>query len=108
MQDHVFDVKYDVIWIQWVIIYLTDQDFVTFFESCRNALTPNGLIIVKDNFLRQGFNVDLDDRSITRSEDHLKLLFSASGLTILQQKLQSHFPPDLFPVKMWALMPNPK
>jgi len=103
MQNFVFTTQYDLIWVQWVIIYLTDDDFIRFFENCRNALTPTGIIIVKDNFIRNGFNLDLEDCSVTRSDDHLKLLFEASGLTIIKQKLQQNFPSDLFPVKMYCL-----
>ena len=30
MQTFEFEEKYDCIWIQWVAIYLTDEDFIKF------------------------------------------------------------------------------
>jgi len=105
LQDHIFHIKYDIIWIQWVIIYLSEADFIIFFSNCRNALNTNGLIIVKDNLASSGFVLDLDDSSITRSEEHLKLLFEASGLKIIRNQQQLNFPQDLFAVKMFALAP---
>eukprot|EP01127_Copromyxa_protea_P010793 TRINITY_DN2667_c0_g1_i1.p1 TRINITY_DN2667_c0_g1~~TRINITY_DN2667_c0_g1_i1.p1 ORF type:complete len:109 (-),score=22.50 TRINITY_DN2667_c0_g1_i1:10-336(-) len=105
MQDFAFPTQYDVIWIQWVIIYLSDDDFVAFFTRCREALTETGIIVVKDNVTNAGFILDVADASVTRSEAHLRLLFEASGLKVMEDKVQPHFPKDLFPVKMFALCP---
>ena len=41
--------QFDVIWIQWVIGHLTDQDFVAFFRRCALGLRPGGVIVLKDN-----------------------------------------------------------
>eukprot|EP00741_Cyanophora_paradoxa_P014758 tig00020824_g14236.t1 len=38
---------YDVIWIQWVIGHLTDEDMVAFLKRCQRALRPEGWIVVK-------------------------------------------------------------
>lgn len=27
--------KYDVIWAQWVLIYLNDDDLIKFFKNCK-------------------------------------------------------------------------
>jgi len=50
IQNFNFSKQYDVIWIQWVVIYLSDEDFVSFFVKARAALTENGIIVLKDNF----------------------------------------------------------
>eukprot|EP01125_Pyxidicula_operculata_P009018 TRINITY_DN2979_c0_g1_i4.p1 TRINITY_DN2979_c0_g1~~TRINITY_DN2979_c0_g1_i4.p1 ORF type:complete len:264 (-),score=45.20 TRINITY_DN2979_c0_g1_i4:328-1119(-) len=34
MQKFQFTKKYDLIWVQWVVIYLTDEDFISFFSVC--------------------------------------------------------------------------
>jgi len=103
MQNFLFPRKYDVIWVQWVIIYLTDEDFVSFFTKCKESLTSNGIIFVKDNVTRQGFDLDTTDSSVTRSDRHLKLLFESSGLKIIKEEQQLNFPSELFPVKLYAL-----
>jgi len=103
LQKFTFTKKYDGIWVQWVIIYLTDEDFIQFFSKCKNSLTKKGLIFVKDNVTRSGFDLDTRDSSVTRSDAHLKLLFEACGLTIVKEEQQLDFPEELFPVKIYAL-----
>ncbi len=49
MQDFNFTETYDVIWIQWVIGHLHDADLVNFLLKCKSALSPGGLICIKDN-----------------------------------------------------------
>ncbi|CAJ1330049.1 unnamed protein product, partial [Effrenium voratum] len=39
---------YDVIWLQWVLLHLTDDDVVAFLARCRDRLRPNGVIVIKD------------------------------------------------------------
>ena len=41
--------RYDVIWIQWCVGHLTDEDFVSFFQRCATGLRPGGIIVVKEN-----------------------------------------------------------
>ena len=64
--------RYDVIWIQWCIGCLTDDDLVAFLGRCRDALAPDGLIVIKDNVIDgpcEGlvsgkYLVDHDDNSV--------------------------------------------
>ena len=37
--------RYDVIWIQWAIGHLTDEDFVRFFADCEKGLKPDGIVV---------------------------------------------------------------
>ena len=34
--------RYDTIWAQWVLLYLTDDDLVLFLERCKKGLTRRG------------------------------------------------------------------
>mmetsp|Transcript_7147 Transcript_7147/g.12853 ORF Transcript_7147/g.12853 Transcript_7147/m.12853 type:complete len:267 (-) Transcript_7147:1293-2093(-) len=98
--------RYNLIWIQWCVIYLTDIDFVNFLKECVQCLVDdNGVICVKDNVSKSGFVVDKSDSSITRSDKHMKQIFRAAGLKVVDERVQSEFPKDLFPVKMYALKP---
>jgi hypothetical protein len=36
---------------------LTDEDFVTFLERCKNSLDEKGLIVVKENMCKTGYNI---------------------------------------------------
>ena len=40
MQDLKFEEKYDIIWIQWVIGHLTDNDLIDYLTKCKAHLTP--------------------------------------------------------------------
>ncbi|XP_062161625.1 alpha N-terminal protein methyltransferase 1 isoform X2 [Alnus glutinosa] len=95
--------RYDVIWVQWCIGHLTDDDFVTFFNRAKAGLKPGGFIVLKENIARTGFVLDNEDRSITRSDLYYKELFSHCGLHIYKSKDQSGLPEELFAVKMYAL-----
>lgn len=96
--------KYDLIWVQWVIIYLTDADFIAFLKRAKTSLNPSGIIVIKDNILRsEGFWVDRSDNSIIRSDIFMRSLFARSGLSVLQANLQPNFPKELFPVMAYAL-----
>eukprot|EP00933_Yihiella_yeosuensis_P077403 TRINITY_DN8783_c1_g1_i1.p1 TRINITY_DN8783_c1_g1~~TRINITY_DN8783_c1_g1_i1.p1 ORF type:complete len:280 (+),score=46.38 TRINITY_DN8783_c1_g1_i1:25-840(+) len=96
--------RYDVIWLQWVFLHLTDDDFVSFLIKCRKRLRPHGVICVKDNVAIRGpWVVDRGDNSIARKASHYKELFQKAGLRIVKEKLQKDWPAGIIPVKMYAL-----
>ncbi|CAB9528322.1 o-methyltransferase [Seminavis robusta] len=72
---------YTIIWIQW------------------------GVIVVKENTTGDGetFVVDNDDVSVCRSLPYWLKLIEKAGLKVVYQKMQTDFPPDIFPVPMLAL-----
>ena len=60
--------SYDIIWMQWMIGYLTDDDLVAFLKRCAVGLRRGGVVVIKDNTCEQeAFIVDRDDASSTRS-----------------------------------------
>lgn len=105
LQNFNFDgAPYDVIWIQWVLLYLVDSDLIAFLKRAKKALGPKGVIIIKENHTRTGFFVDNDDNSITRSDAHFRSIFDSAGLKLLKAETQTDFPKELFPVTMYALI----
>lgn len=99
---------YDMVWIQWVIGHLDDNDLVKFLRLCTSSLTAGGVICIKENNTRDhiSFHVDRDDSSITRSDNLFKQLFDQAGLVLMREMVQLKFPKECFPVKMYALKPN--
>ncbi|KAG7536463.1 Alpha-N-methyltransferase NTM1 [Arabidopsis suecica] len=95
--------RYDVIWVQWCIGHLTDNDFVSFFNRAKGCLKPGGFFIVKENLAKNGFVLDKEDHSITRSDPYFKQLFRQCGLHLYRTKDQKGLPQELFAVKMYAL-----
>ena len=96
--------KYDVVVLQWVAIYLTDDDFVSFLKRMKASLAPNGIVFFKENVASKNeFVVDKDDSSLTRSDMHYKMIFAAAGMAVVAEAFQKKWPADLFAVKMYAL-----
>jgi protein N-terminal methyltransferase len=63
-------------------------------------LKPHGVICVKENLSSDGFIVDRQDSSLTRSDLHFKQIFQRAGCTLLLERQQQNFPKELFKVKM--------
>ncbi|KAI8077747.1 alpha-N-methyltransferase NTM1 [Halteromyces radiatus] len=99
------DNKYDLIWCQWVLGHLTDDDLINFFKRCIKGLAPGGLIGVKENNSTQNYVVDEEDSSVTRPNDALKRIFTAAGLTVIKEQVQQGLPAGLFTVRMYMLKP---
>ena len=98
--------KYDLIWIQWVLSQLVDEDLTAFLQRVKTALKPGGVVVVKENIRIKGFMVHTDDYSVTRSEKMLKEYFRAAGFRVFKEHLQVEWPPNLLKIKMFALKPS--
>jgi len=100
---------YDVIWSQWVLGHLTNDDFVKFFQRCAQALSKNGIVIIKENMTStDSLDIDEVDSSVTRPLGMFKALLAESGLRIIKMVRQNNFPSGIFPVYMFALKPIKK
>ncbi|CAE8610479.1 unnamed protein product [Polarella glacialis] len=104
--------RYDCIWVQWVIIYLTDEDLAKFLRRCSESLRPGGLIFIKENVQFKTEKADLlkdeDDSSVTRSNRLMRHIFEQAGLEIILEEEQTDFPAGMYPVMMYALAPPGK
>jgi protein N-terminal methyltransferase len=101
--------KYDVIWSQWVLGHLKDEDLVLFFKRISAMLNPNGMIVIKENFTKDDkIILDAEDSSITRPIASFKKLMKQADLKIIKEARQTNFPKSLFPVYMIAMRPITK
>lgn len=58
---------YDLIWTQWCLCYLTEEQIVAYLETCKKTLTATGVIVVKENLSTTGGDhFDESDSSTTR------------------------------------------
>ena len=94
--------RYDLIWCQWVLSHLTDDDLVAFLIKCKNSMTC-GLIGIKENTSFHGTLHDAVDSSVMRSDYIFKELFDKAGLSLLREEVQQGFPKDLYVVKLYIL-----
>ena len=76
------------------------------FEKAKGALKPGGLIFVKENICKEGFIVDKEDSSLTRSNQYMLDLFEKANLSLLQSVKQKNFPKELFDVRIYCLKPK--
>ncbi|XP_058459455.1 N-terminal Xaa-Pro-Lys N-methyltransferase 1-B [Malaya genurostris] len=98
--------KYDVIWSQWVLGHLTDDDTVEFLTRCLKGLKRNGVIVIKENFTTGTRpEPDKQDASVTRPLPLMKKLLSKGGFRVIKEQKQKDFPRDLYPVYMLAMKP---
>ncbi|XP_037945107.1 alpha N-terminal protein methyltransferase 1-like [Teleopsis dalmanni] len=98
--------KYDLIWSQWVLGHLTDEDLLTFFQRVRIGLAKGGYFVIKENVTStKEVEKDEQDSSVTRPlkvyEDTLRL----AEFRILRITRQQSFPKGLYPVYMIASRP---
>ena len=101
--------KYAAVWAQWVLGYLDDDQLKSFLERCAQALLSDGVIFVKESVIRGDGNAphyDERDGSHTRSDAQFRACFAQAGLQIIVAQLEEGFPPELFPVWMYALAPQ--
>jgi protein N-terminal methyltransferase len=98
---------YDLVWVQWAIGHVTDEDLVPLLARLKACLKPTGVIVLKENVLTgnggSGTLVDLGGCSVRRSNTHFKALFTRAGCRVVKEDVQQQLPSDLCRVKMWAL-----
>jgi protein N-terminal methyltransferase len=101
--------KYDVVWSQWVLGHLVDDDLIRFFQRLTKVLNKNGIIVVKENFTKGNERIDDEnDSSVTRPLSDFKKLIKQADLKIIKEARQTNFPKSLFPVYMLAMRPVAK
>lgn len=62
------DVQYDLVWTQWCVGHLTDEQLVQYLERCKAVLEPeSGVIVIKENISTNGVDIFDDvDSAVTR------------------------------------------
>lgn len=75
----------------------------------RNALTENGIIVIKENVASSGrIEKDDTDSSVTRPLKQFLQIFKKAKLKRIKQCKQTNFPEGIYPVYMFALVPMEK
>ncbi|KAL2197671.1 alpha-N-methyltransferase NTM1 [Corynascus similis CBS 632.67] len=103
-------VQYDLIWVQWCVGHLTDDQLVQFLVRCKTTLNSDeGVIVVKENNSTIGRDeFDDVDSSVTRDDGTFRRIFTEAGLRLVQTELQKGLNvsgASLLPVRMYALKP---
>jgi protein N-terminal methyltransferase len=98
-----------LIWLQWVLQYLIDEDVVAFLRACGASLERHGVLVVKENrpswsgkASRFEFDTPLGPNArfdITRPDAHHAWLFAQAGLHVVHSE---HFDETT----SWLLVPQ--
>eukprot|EP00158_Paraphelidium_tribonemae_P005364 Partr_v1_DN27299_c1_g1_i3_m38887 putative o-methyltransferase len=102
--------RYDMIWMQWTLQYLKDDDIVKSLRQVAIGLkdSPNACIVVKDDVSTKvgtKYIVNERDHSVVRSRDVWMDLFQQAGYEVALERVQEKFPKYHYPVFMWAIKP---
>jgi len=82
---------------------LTDKDFVDFIVKCKQALSENGVIVMKENLSSGCFIIDKEDCTIIRDEQYFKAIFEKSGVNIVYEQDLENWPTEYYRVVSYVL-----
>ena len=106
---------YDLIWIQWCLENLEDDDLDSFIKKCYNALNDNGIIIVKENILIEDDESEdnnikdnnkvysKEDISRQREDSSYIELFTKNGFSLFRHFPNPNWPDGLMPLIIYVL-----
>lgn len=95
--------KYWLVWCQWCVGQLPDDELVQFWVRCKHALMPNGTLVVKENIAPVEDIFDPTDLSVTRTDAKFRQLFEQAGYKLIASDVQKGMPKELYPVRMYCL-----
>lgn len=95
--------QYWLVWCQWCVGQLPDDELVLFWQRCREALMPGGTMIVKENIAPFEDIFDETDSSVTRTDAKFRELFVRAGFKLIASDIQKGLPKELYPVRMYCL-----
>ena len=120
LQEFKFEKKYDLIWVQWCLENLEDEDLDPFLKKCLNALNENGIVIIKENLFE--FPTDIkenieneplasnknylysdEDFSKQRPDNTYINLFIKNGFKIKLHFLNPNWPSTMEPLCVYVL-----
>lgn len=111
--------SYNLIWCQWLLMYLTDADALDLLRRLRPGLAEGALLLVKENISTPDELTYFDAAdgelwadgsaggpvSCVRTELHYEDLFERAGLKIKEQKLQRDATGKTMDMMLYALVP---
>ena len=101
--------KYDLVVMNWLLLYLTHVQVVDVLKKARDSLRPGGYIFVKDNVPRRmWYYADEPTLGMHRTSRHLQHLFQLAGLVEARaSQLQTSWPDGLLKLRMFVLKRSP-
>jgi protein N-terminal methyltransferase len=107
LQDVVPEYSYEIIWIQWILLFIGEDDQVV--QILKLLAENSQILFVKENVVRVrgGERIfDHADRTVARSRSDFEAIFARAGLQIVAQCADEWLAkrePRIFPVHMYLL-----
>ena len=102
------DSGFDCIWIQWTLMYLTDEDVIQLLNKCKRHLSKSGYVFIQENILldpktQQWAQWNPRDHSLCRSLEMVRKLINRTEFTIIKERKQPNWGTDLIPLYLMVL-----
>mmetsp|Transcript_23081 Transcript_23081/g.72557 ORF Transcript_23081/g.72557 Transcript_23081/m.72557 type:complete len:284 (+) Transcript_23081:47-898(+) len=113
--------KYDLIWCQWLLMYLTDEDALDLLRRARKGLAPGGLLLLKENVSTADKATYFDDAdgelwlegispgapvSCVRTPMHYEDLLERAGLRAQRERRQTDETGRIMDMVLYELVPD--
>ena len=111
-----FKQKYDLIWVQWCLENLEDEDLIPFLNKCKENLNDKGKIIVKENCYydendedennnlhNKEYEYSNEDFSKQRLDSFYINLFINNGFKIINHFINPNWPKTIMPLIVYVL-----
>ncbi|GKT28773.1 Alpha-N-methyltransferase NTM1 like protein [Aduncisulcus paluster] len=79
IEKYIPTVKYGVVWAQWVFSHILDRELSVILKNIHGYLEPNGLLVIKDNFIEDSYSAG---KGIVPDDDAYPVLCDDIGLVI--------------------------
>jgi protein N-terminal methyltransferase len=103
-QDWEIDEDFDCFWLQWVLLFLTDDDCVRFLRRYKGRLKPRGMIFVKENLTDADHALwSPEDHSLSRRREQLAELIAMAELVVGFEGEQLDWDRTMLPLYCYVL-----
>lgn len=100
-----FKHKYDLVFVQWVLEYVSHEDLLKFFTRVKLNLQKNGVVIIKENvnILSDEDIIVSEEGSTIRPPDSYENIFKTLGYSVEHDEIIPFHRTDIYEVKCWIL-----
>lgn len=108
LQNFKFNKSYDLIFVQWVLEYLSCEEIEEFFKLAKLNLNENGIMIVKENINIEAKNnkdniIVIEEGSLIRPSEFYRNIFNNLNFKILKDEIVQFTRQDIYEVNCWVI-----
>lgn len=96
------NLKYDLIYCQWVLEYVYEKHLKLIFEMFERLLTKEGVIIIKENIDNENYYIE-NQGAFIRTRDIYDKLISKYNLKIIESNVVNISDKEIIPIRYWVI-----